>query len=92
MKVSEKIEELLEREAKDLSSKRQFSYEDAISALKRSYNYYMDIGKDEQTSLEEAQTLVAEAVYLVPELGFEDLRGVIDYMIFSIYHRVPSRI
>ena len=89
MEMSQNTMELLERGAKEISSRYDYSYDDAASALQRSYKYYVDIGEDEEPAAEDARTMVAEAVFLAPRLGFEHLRGTIDHMLFSIFHRVP---
>lgn len=89
MKMDKRTREFFEREAKDISSRQHFSYEDAIGALTRSYQYYVDIG-EEASAADGARTLVAKAVLMAPDIGFDDLRGTVDHILFSILHRAPG--
>ncbi len=83
--------QLLENEAKNLSAKYDYTYDDSLSALNRSFKYYKDIGEDDETAYDGAMDMVAEAAMIAPSQEFDELRGMVDYMLFSIHHRVVSR-
>ena len=88
MQISPEIVSVIEDEAKDISSKYDYSYDDALDALNRSFKYYTDIGEGEETALEGAQAMVAEAVFTAENKGFESLLDMVNHMVFAVFHRV----
>jgi hypothetical protein len=91
MNTQENQNQLFENEAKNLSSKYDYTYDDSLSALNRSFKYYKDIGENDESAIDGAMDMVAEAVMIAPSQDFDELRGMVDYMLFSIHHRVVSR-
>jgi hypothetical protein len=85
--ISEK--EYIEREASRFAENYGHAYEDARSALARSYKYYRDIGEGEETARENALDLLASAHVQAPLVGFS-LRCMIDHMLYSIFHRTQT--
>ena len=92
MEMSPEVERAIAAEAAEVASRGGFSYEDAKSALARSFKYFMDTGREPTDAIEGARDLVAQAVYQAPRMGFENLRGAVDYMLFSTRHRVQSMV
>ncbi len=91
METNESPDVLFKDEAQNVVSKSDYTFNDALSALNRSYTYYLDIGEDESSAVDEAKAMVAEALYSPTKGEFEDLRSIVDYMLFAIQHRVPGR-
>ncbi len=88
MNVPREIAEKMGREAGHISSHSEFSYEDALGALKRCFRYYTDCGEDDANEAwEKAREMVAEAVYTAQKYDF-DLTGMVNQIIFSFFHRV----
>ncbi len=89
MKDNIREKEYIEREAASFAENYGHTYEDAKSALVRSYKYYRDIGEEEEAALEKALELISSAHVQAPLVGFT-LRCMIDHMLFSIFHRTQT--
>lgn len=82
-------EEYLDREAQRFSENYGHPYDDARSALARSYKYYKDIGESEEDARDKALDLLGSAHVQAPMVGFT-LRCMIDHLLFSIFHRTQT--
>lgn len=84
------LEGFLDRAADEIVSSSEFTREDAVSALCRSLRFFRDRGEPEDSARDLALETVAWAMEAAPRHGFE-LRPMVDQMLFSIFHRAPSR-
>ncbi len=90
MELEGNIKEIIEKEAKEISETSEYDYDDALSAMTRSYQYALDVGETGEAAFDKAQEIVGEALMGASRMGFE-LRGAVDHLLFSMHHRTPSR-
>jgi hypothetical protein len=79
----------LDSEAREISRRFGFEYEDAREAIARSRRYFRDVGSKDGEISELASELVACAVEAAPRFQFS-LFSMVEHMLLSKLHRVPS--
>ena len=76
-------------EAKYISEHSEYSMEEAHKSILRGISYFSDCGDEGEDAFDKAVELVSMAVVTARNEGF-DLMGAVDYMLFSVQHRVPG--
>ncbi len=76
-------------EAKYIAEHSEHSYDEAHKSILRGISYFADCGDEGEEAFDKAVELVSMAVITARDEDF-DLMGAVDYMLFSVQHRVPG--
>jgi hypothetical protein len=79
----------VEQEAREISRRFGFDYDDARLAVERGLRYFRDTGVAEGVAADKASELMACAIEAAPRYDF-CLMAMVEHILLSRLHRVPS--